>query len=413
VILGVSDELDAMEALFDYRGLEWEQEPFGETTLYNSHVHGSSDQHRLAWMLDGNLLLLCQTYGDDPLPALKTLAGLQRSDSLAELPVWQTLVGRLPARSLGVFFVNAAVGFGGSTPPADDSSLAGQLAYQMEGVAMAATPGEQAMRLDIVGVARPQDDASARVRNLMSQEPLDLAVWDHLPAGTALALAGRDAPLIWPLADAFGLSSNSLAALRDTLGLDVEADLVAPGGVLSGEYAFAVTPPLPEQPVSQGVAALQVLIAATGAAAQQADPLRAAMEARGAAFGPGEAEGVPLQVQAGTALSGYALAYGEHDGTLLLGTSPAVVGQGIAAARDRAGLPHTDHFWTIRAGWSLGPTLALYIDHERLAALMQSNSASGQAVGLNDALLQAFHTTGLVLRLQPDRVDGTLYFLLE
>lgn len=412
-ILEVSDNLAAMEALLHYDGLDWEQEPFDDRTLYHARdPRYEPTQRHLAWTLDGNLLLLCQVHQGDALEFLKTLLGLPQGDSLAALPAWKTLIGRLPANPLGVFFLNASSMAERNPPNPGEASVTLHMLWQMEAVAMAVFPGEQAMRVDIAGLVRLRDDAPPQVRTLLTQEPLDAAIWDHMPVGTALAVAGRDAPSLWPIV-AEGFNLRNLTMVRDALGLDIEADLMASGGPLARSYAVAVTPPLAEQPISKEVMALQVLFAAPDASLQHMDPLRAAMENRGAVFAPTEVEEVPLQVQVGTGLSGYAVAYGVHDDTLLLGSSPAIVGQSVAAARDRSGLLSTDLFQTVSASWPERPTLAFYVNHERLSALLRSNMTTEQYQNGGFVLLAPFQATGLALRLQADRLDGTLYVLLN
>lgn len=86
--------------------------------------------------------------------------------------------------------------------------------------------------------------------------------------------------------------------------------------------------------------------------------VQAAMEARGAVFGPGQVRGLPLQTQVGTRLTGYAISYGFDDDTLLPGFSPEVIGQGVVAGREAKGLVAEPTFRAVMAALPEDPSFA-------------------------------------------------------
>jgi hypothetical protein len=168
-------------------------------------------------------------------------------------------------------------------------------------------------------------------------------------------------------------------------------------------------PPLPDQPTLDLVPALQILIAAPDAGPTEGEALRQAMEARGAVFGPQEVEGVEVQAQVGTAASGYAIAYADHDGVLYLGTSPQVVGQGITAA----GLEEVAAFRAVRAALPEEPAAAAYIHTAAMAELLQANTPAEQYAEQPEyRMLEPFEGLGFGLRFEPERLYGVLYLRL-
>jgi hypothetical protein len=243
--------------------------------------------------------------------------------------------------------------------------------------------------------------------------PVDPAAWTGLPADTAIALVAHDAHAHWPWLREVFFSPDSLAQLRNSIGLDVREDLAGPDGPLRSDFAVAITPPLPGQPISQGGAAGQLLILAQGASQAQMAGVQAAMESRGVVFGPGEASGVALQIQVGTELSGYAIAYGFADDTLLFGSSPGIIGQGVAAQREDKGLVTTPSFRAMLATLPEDPSLLLYLNSGALRSLLQANMTEEQYQRPEYLLLEPFEAIGLGLRLRPDRLDGVLYFFVE
>jgi hypothetical protein len=137
------------------------------------------------------------------------------------------------------------------------------------------------------------------------------------------------------------------------------------------------------------------------------------MEGRGAIFGPGEVEGVPIQAQARTGLTGYAISYGFDGNLLLLGTSPDIIGQGVAARHDGQGLVETGAFQTILKALSGRPTFFAYLGDEALIDLARTNMTAEEYQNRSDLVgLEAFEAIGLGLRLRPNRFDGVLYFLV-
>jgi hypothetical protein len=417
VILQVSDEGAVQNALsqhiLDGTG---QQEEYEGKTLYYGRSRLSTPGERLAWTIDDGLLFLCysSSYGQDALNLLKDTVSLAQADSLAALPAWQTLRDRLPEAPMGLIFANGDEQTGGTSASGNDTSLGTALSQQIVAVALAAVPEDEGMRVEIAGLVALQPDASPDLRVLFDLlSPMDPAIWTGLPADTAVALVAHDAHAHWPWLREFFFNADSLAQLRDSIGLDLEKDLAGPDGPLRGDFAVAITPPLPEQPISQGLPAGQLLILAQGASQAQMADVQAAMESRGAVFGPGEVSGVALQTQVGTELSGYAIAYGFADDRLLFGSSPGIIGQGVAAQREGNGLVTTPSFRAMLATLHEDPSLLLYLNSGALSSLLQANMTEEQYSRSEYLLLEPFEAIGLGLRLQPDRLDGVLYFFLD
>jgi hypothetical protein len=268
------------------------------------------------------------------------------------------------------------------------------------------------MRVEIAGIAALQTDVPPKVRALFNLPAVDPAAWNGLPADTAITLVTHDASVLWPLLkEAFSLDTDQL---RDTIGLDLEADLASAEGPLAGDFALAITPPLPEQPISQGLPAGQLLILARGASEAQMANLQAAMEGRGAVFGPREVQGVALQTQAGTEPTGYAISYGFEGDTLLFGSSPDVIGQGMAAQREGKGLVTTPAFRTVLAALPKAPSFVVYLNSVPLTSLLQGNMTEEQYQKREEyLLLEASEAIGLGWRFTPDELDGVIYFLVR
>jgi hypothetical protein len=206
---------------------------------------------------------------------------------------------------------------------------------------------------------------------------------------------------------------EALDQLRDLVGLDLEADLAAAGGPLSGDFALAISPPLPDQPISQGLPAGQLLIVARGTSESQVAGLQAAMEGRGAVFGAREVEGASLQVQAGTAQSGYAVTYGFDGDVFLFGSSPDVVGQAIAAGRGREGLVATPTFQAAQVVLPPDPSFAAYFNCGPLVTLIKANKTEEQYRRTpENRLLESFDAIAFGLDLAPDLLEGVIYFFV-
>ena len=206
---------------------------------------------------------------------------------------------------------------------------------------------------------------------------------------------------------------TDLDLVQATTGLDLEADLVSAGGPLSTDFAVGITPPLPEQPISQGLAAAQLLILADNASEEQAAEVQAAMESRGAVFGPGEIEGVALQTQVGTAATGYAISYGFDDGLLFFGSSPEIIGQGIVARREDEGLVRTEPFRSVMKRLPGRASIVVYIHSDPLLSLMEANTPTEMEPVPEWAWLEIFQAAGLGLRVDKDNLEGVIYFHLR
>jgi len=107
-ILQVGDGEAVEDALHQHlEGVTWEQEEFEGKTLHDGRIGDSWQQgKRLAWAIDGGLLYLAFSYnhGEPVLTQLQALLSLAEEDSLAALPAWQALRGRLPDSPMGLFF---------------------------------------------------------------------------------------------------------------------------------------------------------------------------------------------------------------------------------------------------------------------------------------------------------------------
>lgn len=414
-ILQVSDEEVAREALLRHFGeAVWEEEEFaGKVLRYGRDPDSYQQRERLAWTVFDGLLFLCSSHSYDPLPRLEELVGLTEGDSLSDLPSWQTLRARLPDVCMGLAFINTAEQARQNPPAPDDTSPGAVLTRQIEAVALAAVPEQDGMRFEVVGAFASDTKDIPELQSLFDLPEADPGAWPGLPADTAIALVAHDASLVWPwLKDMFSLDPGSLDRIQESVGLDLEGDLLGADGPLTGDFALAITPPLPNQPVIEGLTAAQLLILAHGASEAQADGVRAAMEGRGAVFGPGEAEGMTLQTQVGTALTGYAISYGFDDDLFLFGSSPAVIGQGIATQREGRGLIETEAWRVAMAALRDKPMFVVHLQSASLISLVQANTTSEyQSLG-GLQFLEPFEAVSLGLWLQPDRLDGILYFFL-
>jgi hypothetical protein len=122
---------------------------------------------------------------------------------------------------------------------------------------------------------------------------------------------------------------------------------------------------------------------------------------------------MPLQTQLGTGLSGYAISYGFDDRLLLFGSSPDVVGRGLAARRDGGSLVETGSFQHVLKAMPEEPVLIVYIDNGSLRQLAQANVTSEEYQNPEFQALEAFEAIGLGLRVDQDWIDGAMYFLIK
>lgn len=408
-VIQVSDEQAAGRVVLDYnQGLTLEQEEYDGQLLYYGRKRGSYNYAEWrAWTIRDGLLFHCQTYNQEALPSLEALLGLSEADSLAALDSWKTLRERLPANPLGLIFINP--------PPQiapDDMSLGAALGRQFTALALAAVPEKEGIRVEIVGALALQADAPAALRSLFTSPAIDPTAWPELPANAAMGLMAHDASAVWSLLnEAFSL--NVPDAFSDALHLDVGADLASAAGSLTGDFAFAFTPPLPDQPISSGLPAAQMLIVGRDVPQAKMADVQAVTESRGAVWGAGEREGIALQIQVGAEAAGYAISYGFDGDTLLFGSSPDIVGQAAAARREGQGLVESQAFQAVRQTLPDDPTIVLYLNIEPLLELYRVNTPPEDlARGPEYLVLEPFQALGLGLRLQSDRLDGVLYFLM-
>jgi len=420
VVAQVTDEQAVADLLLQHPVyVAWEQEEYERHTLYHGRNTASwQGREYVAWTVHDGLLFLSFSYDrvvdQAALTQLQELLSLDHADSLAALPAWRELRSRLPETPMGLMFFNVAAQARSSPPAPGDQSLGAALNRQIVAMALAAVPEEEGMRVEIAGTADFQESAPAELSALFDLPTVDPAAWTHLPVDTAFALVSYDLSVIWPLLkDMFDF--DSLALVREAVGFDLGADLASAEGPLTGDFALAVTPPLPDQPISQGVPAGQLLTLARGTSEPQAARVQAAMEGRGAVFGPEEVEGVPLQTQAGTRPTGYAISYGFDGDTYLFGSSPAVIGHAVAARREDEGLVTTEAFRATRAALPSAPSLFIYFNPDALTSLVQANVTAEQyQYNPEYVLFEAFDGIALGLRLPRDgQMGGVIYFYVR
>ena len=400
------------EAVLQHFGdVAWEQEEYDGQPLYHGRTWRGAQQEGLAWAVRDGLLFLVYDQGLAPVAQLRDLLSLAQGESLAALPAWQTLRGRLPDTPMMLLFDNLDEQNRRSTPLPANASFGELLNRQFQAAAAAAIPEEQGMRVQIAGTVALQPDVPPEVRAVFDSPAVDPTAWTHVPAEAAITVIGYDASVLWPLLKEGFVSPEVLAQVREAVGLDLEADLASVGGSLAGGYAWAVLPPLPDQPVGQGLPAGQLLIVGRGATQTQAALVQAAMESRGAIFGPGEVEGVAVHTQVGTELSGYAITYGFDGDTLLFGSSPDAIGQALVARRDQHSLGLTEGFQALLAALPADSSLIIYLNGEPLTRLYQANTTEeAYETGLGYVLLETFESVGAGLRFTPERMDGVMIF---
>ena len=417
-IFEVNDEAAARQVMFRNLGdaSAWEQTEFEGWTIYRSHfrVEGGHSIYA-AWTTADGLLFLAYEYVDGAgyagllVNKFKELLQVSEEESVAALPAWQKLQDRLPEETVGLSFVPLALQ--SALPPSETASPPEALIDSVEAGALALVPQEDGLRIEIHGLFLPEAGSVAVLQALFDMPAIDEDAWSHLPVGTAIALAGHDAGNLLPwLEGLFGLELDTFQEAAEPLGLDLEADLMAEGGLLEGTLALAVLPPLADQPIIGGIPALQLILAAPDASRAQAEALQQTMEGRGAVFGTQEVEGVEVQAQLGTAASGYALAYAYEDGILYLGSSLEAVDQGISGRGD-GGLSQTDAFQVVSAALPDEAAIAGYVQGGALTDLLQANmTAEEYADPLSIfGLFRLFESIGLGVRFEPERLYGVLY----
>jgi hypothetical protein len=358
------------------------------------------------------MLFLVIGYDLDPIPPLQTLLSLPEEDSLAALPAWKTLLDRLPADPMGLLFFNVVEQARQNPPPPNETSLGAILNQELDAIALAAVPEENGMRVEIAGMFREGASARPELRALFDLPALDPMAWTALPNNSAIALFAHDASIVWPLLqEIFGL--GAMEQVRDTTYLDLEADLFGADGPLTGDFALAITPPLPNQPISKDLAAAQLLLLAQDATKTQVAHVRTDMIDRGAIFGPDEVEGVNLQTQVGTEPSGYAISFGFDGDAMLFGSSPDIIGQALVAEHEGSGLVTTDFFEAVLRTLPDESQFVFFWDSESLLDLARANMTEQELNNTAFLMTEAFDAFGLGVQLEPDRLDGIIYFLFH
>lgn len=412
-IAQVSDGAAALEALqHHFEGTDWEQVEFEGVILYQARILSYDGQLAwLAWTVHDGLVFLIQSHDQyrQTMPLLQDLLRLPEGDSLAALPAWGTLRGRLSRNPMGLFFLNV-----GEPTRSDSPSPPTIVREQIEAVAAAAVPEADGMRVEVAGTFQVGGNVPSELQILYDLPAVDPADWAGLPANSALALVAHDASMVWPLlVDILSIDLKGLDDLRDTIGLDLEADLFGAAGPLEGDFALLITPPLPGQPVVEGLTAAQLLFLTRDATQAQADDVRVAMEGRGATFASGEVEGIDIQSQVGTAPSGYALSYGFDDGEFYFASSPEIISQAVVARREGTGLVETETFQRVLEALPDKSNLVAYLQIGLLTDLIRANSTEEEYQVQGEILaLGVFEAIGVGLRFQPGYLDGVLYFLL-
>ncbi|MCL7454452.1 MAG: DUF3352 domain-containing protein [Anaerolineae bacterium] len=432
VLLPVLDEAAAWDRMVHNLGdaQAWEQETVEGRLIYHGRFWEAGNQPtHLAWTMDKDLLYLAYRPDSRSVDRLADLLELARGASLAALDSWEVLRQRLPDDPLAVVFVPVAELAGRPTPvpvnppAAGDQPPSAALERHLEALALAFTPEDAGLRMDIQGVLDPDAGAEPALQALFKLPAVEAAGWDRLPANTALALLSHDAPAILPwFSGIFGLDLGPETPFGAAAGLDLQADLLGEGGPLMGPFALAVTPPLPAQPISQGLPALQALLASREVLPAQVERLAAALEGRGAVLDTADLTGMELRTQVGTQLSGYALSFGLDGGTLYMGSNPQIIEQAVVAGSEGSGLLSTAAFQAVLPQLPEGSFLLGYVSSQPLIELIQFNT-DGEQDGPSAVVqfLDAFDAMGIGLRLEsepaggagPGRVEGVAYFLME
>jgi hypothetical protein len=433
VLLPVQDEAAAWEGMVRNLGdaQSWEQEIVQGKLIYHARFWESGRPTFLAWTMDEDLLYLAYRSNGRSVDPLSDLLGLARGATLDSLDPWELLQQRLPDAPLAVAFLPVAELAGRPAPvrvdvsplAPEDQPPSAALERHLEALALAFTPEDTGLRLDIQGLLGSEAGTVPALQALFTLPAVEAAGWDRLPANTAVALFGHSASTIWPwFSGIFGLDLGPGTPFDTAVGLDLETDLLREGGPLAGPFALAVTPPLPEQPISQGLPALQALLVGKDVAPAQVDRLAATLEGRGAVLATGEVAGLEVQTQVGTQLSGYALSFGLDGDTLYVGTSPEIIHRAVVAGSGDSGLVGTAAFQTILAQLPEDSFLLGYVSSRASIELLRAN-AGGEQDPASSAIqiLETFDAMGVGLRLESGqagdaglgRVEGVAYFLME
>jgi hypothetical protein len=418
IILQVNSQSAARDAILlqNVGSTQREREEYQGKTLYHGmYLYGYGRREYLALATYDGLLFLASDYDSDPIGDLKTIVSLPEEQSLASLPTWKTLRGRLPEAPMGLVFYNVGDQLRQNPPPSSDTSLGTAFGQQLGALALAAVPEENGMRVEVAATLATQSDIPPEIDSLLRLPGVDPASWTGLPADAAIALSSRSAPTVWPiLSDIFSI--GSLDTVRDTVGLDLEADLFGVDGPLSGDFVVAITPPLPDQPISQGLIAGQLLFLARGTSDAQMATLQTAMQNRGAVLSSRTVNGVELQTQVGAELTGYAISFGFDDNVFLLGTSPGIVDRSVSARRDGNGLPQDPVFQAVLAAMPQKPSFFFYVNRPSLTDLVKANMTEAeynQNQSQEFLALEAFDAVALGLKFSPDRIDGVLFCFVK
>jgi hypothetical protein len=434
VLLPVQDEAAAWQHMIRNLGdaQSWEQTTVEGRLMYHGRFWEAGNRAtHLAWTMDEDLLYLAYSYDSRSIECLSDLLGLATGATLGSLDSWKWLQQRLPEDPLAVLFVPVAemasrpgsVSAADSPPSLEDQPPAAVLERHLEGLALAFTPEDTGLHIDIQGVFGPDAGTVPALEALFSLPAVDVEGWDHLPANAALALLSHDASATWPwIGNILGLELRSGNPLGVAVGLDLEADLLGEDGPLAGPFALAVMPPWPDQPVIQGLPAFQALLLSREVTPGHVERLAAALEERGTVLGTADVTGMEFRTQAGTQLSGYALSFGLDGGTLSVATSPQAIRQAMDAGREGTSLVRAGAFQAILSRLPVDPFLLVYIDSQRFIELVRANPGGGQEGSTEEIqFLELFEAMGVGLRLSSDqdgdatldRVEGVVHFLLK
>jgi hypothetical protein len=403
VLFPVVDQARAWDVMI--RNLQdantWGQETVQGKLVYHGQFWQTGRITDLAWTMDDGLMFLIHRSIGQSVNRLRDLLKLAPGASLASLDSWQILRQRLPESPLAVWFGPAG----------------------RQSVALAATPYETGLRLDIQWLLGPDVGSMPELQALLALPPVDATAWHSLPANTALAILGHDAYVLWPWFNTvLGLELGPGNPFDAAGSLDLETDLLGEAAPLRGAFALAVTPPLPDQPVFQRSAALQVLLVGKDVEQSQVERLATVMEERGGALEAGEVGGIKVYTQPGNQPGGYAVTFGLQSGTMYVGTSPEIVGQSVLAGRDGSGLAATGAYQFVSSQMPKEPLAVAYLNSQPVLQLLQANAAGEESdLGIVGQFLAAFEGVGVGLRLdpaqasdgEPARLVGVVYFLVS
>lgn len=392
-------------------GATWTEEKFGGRLLYDGAGTDRDGRPRfISWSATKDLLYVVSSTHNSPLPQLKSLLDLPEDESLAALPAWRTLADRLPDEAVALYFTRPPRQ---PAPPPADASRRDLLVAHLQALALAVVPDEGGLRIQIEGTLSDDAVDVPEIRALYDLTALDPDSWPGLPADTAVAIMGHDAPTTWPWAySVLDLDVDGpFRLLRQGLALDL-ADLLGPEGPLAGPFAFGLLPPQPDEPASGQLPAGQFLVLAPEASARDATRLRADMEGLGATFDTVEVDGVELQRGVGTGAGGYALTYALEAGVLTIGSSPTVVARSVLNTRRQEGLVQEEAFRRACSAILRDPAIFVYGSIPRLAELAEANAAVGLPRADELGLLGVFDAVAAGIRLNHSEIQGAIYLSL-